>query len=1421
MKKQRQRGAVLIVSLIMLAVVTFIIVAYLAFAQRERASVNMSLINTETRFILDMGTAVSQAVVSRKVQEYENYQLIVSKNTDGANQENVPLSEGDLVAYAAGGLRIDARAPVYFDNDGDDVNDEFRFSLDLNRDGAHTPHRLSDGIGDPHWIGVLEDPSAPHGPDNQFVGRYAYMIVPASKTLDFNHIHNWMKNTKGEGFIRGPGQSHLDLNLAGTLRAANMDWAYDYRPGVASSSQGPAFADAASILTHRVNAGNIFDIFDLYHPHRGALKPLPANAGHPGLTSRLETAGGHSFYDLAASISTITQPPPAGKVNLNIFLNPRVVVFNNGIAIGPGLSAGDIRLATSHGMTNGARVNLFSDAAQMPVIISDPRFPDGRRVSPYDRFYVQTNPDNEQVVKLHHEFTLSDTGGGQFSRPVVFKNLGEFPVWSGVNPISGKQMHYARGDIVRMGIPDEDGNVNPKLMIAVRNHSAPADMSGYRIVDGQLVTSSGIPDWEESASPTAPTFFLDRTEEMYEIVLARLLKGSPGTPDEMVRFKADGIHADFNIHAYADKKSGAVDPNDPFAGLFGGGANPFAGGIFNWPPKAQAADVKFNPEVRRLMQLAANICDIYTPDSYPSIFRPVFEKDEKTGEWMIRQFVHEPNSSFLARFPALDDPSELMVNLPISETLSYARLGRLDFTGIPRAVPLAIGVKQAWGMNQNSLPPMINEISVMPLLKYDYKNRRIQPSLRLYVETRNPSGADGGLQLQILRAYSGKGTAVSHSQQGISFSHPDASSVNRQVDFLNELGVVQANPSVIPLEGNQFAANVFEAPLREVSLGGGLGNPTMLPISDRSTWNLAGYLDLELAIVAPMGDGLRDRLVDHCNLRLFYRSGTGIQIPSWSQGRAYKAGDEVIHAITKKRHYCISDHTAMIDDQVKNNLNQVTGLDPAKWACAEWTADTFYQQGQILIHRADVNTRLYKVLQPFRAGGDPSFNVGSLALYGGNAAEVSFQVNDPIMNGQEMDYLDYYNGVGHGESVPVNQAPNQDFVITNFDTGADNIQPANINQPNKAHLAWLGSIGKQEHTFKDPGVRDVNDWMFQRATMSNPLQGVGALGFVHRGTPWQSVYLKSNSLGKYLTLPDDSEQVQRFWKEWVITRCRRGMVDGGTLEPSMPNSQGQYYEGGQTFAIDDASDTRFSGWKKTIPLNDHKLLEEFSALPVDGQISEEDASRGLLSVNQEQRAAWAAALSGVRIGTGAVEMNSGASVLVSPSDPKLGQIVMGINDHRKSTRSFAGSSAVRPWRQVTDVLGVPQLTSDSPYLDDLKQPAEWHYEAIPRQILSLLRVEETPYFVAYVFSQSLRPKERKRVNDKWLIWNYEVVGEAAARTVFRIDGAEAWADYRENGVKNVITAILANPGALGGKFPPSKPLAPRVVIESYTPMTTR
>ena len=61
-------------------------------------------------------------------------------------------------------------------------------------------------VGDPQWVGILEDPGLPHSSTNRFIGRFAYIVIPEGRTLDLNTIHNQIKEINAQdSFVRNQG----------------------------------------------------------------------------------------------------------------------------------------------------------------------------------------------------------------------------------------------------------------------------------------------------------------------------------------------------------------------------------------------------------------------------------------------------------------------------------------------------------------------------------------------------------------------------------------------------------------------------------------------------------------------------------------------------------------------------------------------------------------------------------------------------------------------------------------------------------------------------------------------------------------------------------------------------------------------------------------------------------------------------------------------------------------------------------------------------------------------------------------------------------------------------------------------------------------------------------------------------------------
>lgn len=346
MNRQHQRGVALILTLVLLSVVTLMAVLFLGTSRRERASIRVTEDQTDARLVADAGLARAQSEVIGRIMAETNlfrYDLMVSTNlinpagfdrARGTNPLNVAYRYGGGGALDAQDLRqnianlqYSPRPPVFVPTNGPNSND-FRFYLDLNRNGRFEENgsvaqvdrngvAIQDNegravrnlmVGDPEWVGVLQHPDRPHSSTNRFVGRFAYIVLPAGKTLDLNFMHNRSKFTTekilaNEGYHRNQGHGSWEINLAALLRDLNTNsWDYAYAfDNLASPSTGFGFSDANALLAFRYTnslrtlssvealfgragiAGFQGDRIDGYS--RGLQGELPPNALDPDNTS--------------------------------------------------------------------------------------------------------------------------------------------------------------------------------------------------------------------------------------------------------------------------------------------------------------------------------------------------------------------------------------------------------------------------------------------------------------------------------------------------------------------------------------------------------------------------------------------------------------------------------------------------------------------------------------------------------------------------------------------------------------------------------------------------------------------------------------------------------------------------------------------------------------------------------------------------------------------------------------------------------------------------------------------------------------------------------------------------------------------------------------------------------------------------------
>ncbi|MCL5096400.1 MAG: hypothetical protein M1608_02480, partial [Candidatus Omnitrophica bacterium] len=286
---------------------------------------------------------------------------------------------------------------------------------------------------------------------------------------------------------------------------------------------------------------------------------------------------------------------------------------------------------------------------------------------------------------------------------------------------------------------------------------------------------------------------------------------------------------------------------------------------------------------------------------------------------------------------------------------------------------------------------------------------------------------------------------------------------------------------------------------------------------------------------------------------------------------------------------------------------------------------------------------------------------------------ISWQVNDPLVHYTWQDLYDYERTNTIQFAVPPQSPP------TN----------SNLGLINRRYRPWGGnpniSYSSDTNAFnlalKDPLVRGSDDWDFP----TNKLPNIGWLGRIHRGTPWQTIYLKSASVET------------NAWLRWAVNPF-------------------------------------------SVPTNDWRLLDLFTVAQND------NAARGLLSVNQTNLAAWSAVLSGVSVVSNTVSGTRQSAdftdMEIQPDSPQLHWIVDSINQTRATLPG-------QGFHYLGEVLASPGLTVSSPFLPTFQTARDIDvndevYERIPQQILSLLQADN-PRIVVYAYGQSLAPAEHSLV----------------------------------------------------------------------------
>jgi Tfp pilus assembly protein PilX len=1427
---QSRRGIALVITLIMLSVVTITAVAFLAVSRRERGAVAANGEQIDARLAADtalsrvkaelaswinisgnrasLGLMVSTNYQNPKPNFAGNYSYAGTANFDNLTNVNYyqnPLTQQPWNLTTDAGreayykmlanLYYDPRPPVFVPtNSGVLATPDFRFYLDLNRNGRfetngwQLPRDNNNNpvsanpefmVGDPEWIGVLEHSDVPHSGTNRFTARYAYLVLPAGRQMDVNYVFNSAKNRGslgpllGESFMRNQGVGGWELNLAGFLADLNTNaWpttgskAYQYQIAHNTASQGAAFDDAGEFLLARrrslgvgvaydtapINA-NLFFQRETGNPADGSaqrrLKNSPVDWYSDG------TAAGGPIRDLADILT-----PPAGNDDptktwsggdytnafkeLNQYFDPTL-----------GLGA---KLAGVDTVNSGQNLNRTYDRYTFYRLLAQlgTDGPDARFESGFDR--SQTNAFYRRA-KLNLNFRQESPGGSQ-----------------------------------------------------------PASAS-----------VAGLQDW------TPLGWF---TNAAHRLLLTEFTNGL----------------------AYPLPSGGTV------AGI------PVQGLATNWNPAtgnyyttATGYSNIYTAQLHRLLQVAANIYD-YTINAtnvngkaqafpfLPSVFQPILYRDPVQSLIRIAGYTPVTNATQFLNQPWLDMAGYSTVDPTKPGYTEFAESQAFNRLFNPRSVNL--GDLPGTQARFVDVPVVIGAKKGLPNFNEAFWQATLQVTRRLSVTKPTPTsklppgvlpfnGAGQGhfvTRAQYYFCFTNQFAAEAWNSYSAKF-YPKGFPRGSQLIATNVLsyGLYQQtgnsskliqgsgnylvrgarfNVPALGWPGSQFtnvfnpatalfATNFFYDYVLQQQVTNSINNP------------VAGFEDVSLYAPPVLNLFVTNRLMyalveTNSNVLLDYVSFKSVMAETNVLRFFGAAGQPKVGGLrlTPSTTFDMPDiwrtdlapNMGKITVGIENQMLAALGLINVPRYL--WTDPLqTYGVGDLSKATNGFYYFLYQTLPPNSPFKNASqldqnkyVNTTSVQL-GFNPSPTLYltdrlQANDPLVHYTREDLAPGYSlftDSGNYSELPGPYPPN--FRLTSLNSNfqlTTNLVANYAGQSlaNKlsaravvAYAPWgmdpqlrlaagRGTGGTRFNLYyKDPQITNSDAWSFP-TNARTLLPNIGWLGRVHRGTPWQTLYLKSAPVIGYgqnfvllpLGSPIDRVTAQQSWAAW-------------------------------------------SGSPATYPINDWKFLDLFTTAVND------NAARGLMSVNQTNIAAWSALLSGVSVldTSGTVSKASSATnpdpFELQPNSPELRKILAGYTNNNNVVvpgllQVLAGTNAAATNRKVPvlpiaqsttftaggsftnlgSILSVPTLSDRAPFLFDSAK-ANWStatrmtdevIERLPQQILSLLRADE-PRVVVYSFGQSLKPAINSFVTRPGyyygLCTNYQITGEFVTKTTLRFDGA--------------------------------------------------
>ena len=671
---------------------------------------------------------------------------------------------------------------------------------------------------------------------------------------------------------------------------------------------------------------------------------------------------------------------------------------------------------------------------------------------------------------------------------------------------------------------------------------------------------------------------------------------------------------------------------------------------------------QFTPAVHRLLQVAANLYDASTnryydeaapPMAMPTVFQPVFSVEN--GCVYITNFVEVTDTSFLTN--TLRDLNG-----------GPAVVAALQPNDLVFGMPLIIGVKKGF--------PNFNEFAMQTAFQLMRKiqvtrastNAAIAPDSSYTINQMFGLSLSNQLAVECWNSYSSNYTrpisiyandcltVTLTNDEGFSTTAPMIVSGSIQIPNPTT-NVWPAFNFISPAASFQIPLNTNVTPVPNSIYRFNGGNPyltTDITVPFETSVNINGSIypqphwgweitnDLQVFMV----DVSSGRIIDYVQLS---GPNNNLDLTAAIQ-QEWDFGTQTGYNDLWDTNLNSSD----VPDGIVNQLEVSLGLfglgsGPNAWQYSLGLTEiyneingfrAFYHLGPFPGYTSSIYTTLVGIDSATNALVSPYTAAATIFQ------NISWQANDPLVH-----YLASDLNASFGNGI---------FTISQW--------PENIGYVNRRYMPWGGNPllpGADQNpynvTLKDPLVYSSDYWNFPDGQPLNP----GWIGQVHRGTPWQTIYLKSSDIlasGGLAT-----------WTNWT----------------------------GDADATDAAAMAPVQDWHLASLLTTLLNTNNFASL---------------FPVNNPNPNAWQGLLNGLIASTNIPDPSD--SVLISSNSAQASAIASAIQSERMAQPG-------QFFRDIGDILATSQLAEQSPFLAGVNSNSisDADYELISSQLLSLLRAD--------------------------------------------------------------------------------------------------